>query len=153
MSALQQVVFRIAKEEFGVEIMKVNSIEKYQEVVHIPNSPEYIDGIINLRGEVLPVFNLRRKFHLPAINMDDDTKIIVAFANDMKVGFVVDSVAEIITIDDVDIEKTPKIFLGIERRFIKSVAKVEARMIILLDIDLVVSSEEMEAIEMVVESV
>lgn len=142
MAALQQVVFKIDKEEYGLDIMKVNGIEKYQEVVKIPNSPEYVDGIINLRGEVLPVFSLRRKFNLPAKEVDDETKIIVAYTNDMKVGFVVDAVAEIINIEEENIEKTPKILVGVNRKYIKSVAKVEHRMIILLDIDLLVSDEE-----------
>ncbi len=151
MAALQQVVFKIDKEEYGLDIMKVNGIEKYQEVVRIPNSPEYVDGIINLRGEVLPVFNLRRKFHLPAKEVDDETKIIVAYTNDMKVGFVVDAVAEIINIDEENIEKTPRILAGVNRKYIKSVAKVTNRMIILLDIDLLVSDEEKISLGQVVE--
>lgn len=151
MAALQQVVFKIDKEEYGLDIMKVNGIEKYQEVVRIPNSPEYVDGIINLRGEVLPVFNLRRKFHLPAKEVDDETKIIVAYTNDMKVGFVVDAVAEIINIEEENIEKTPRILAGVNRKYIKSVAKVTNRMIILLDIDLLVSDEEKISLGQVVE--
>ncbi|MBC7959979.1 MAG: purine-binding chemotaxis protein CheW [Vallitaleaceae bacterium] len=142
MATLQQVVFKIDKEEYGLDIMRVNGIEKYQEVVKIPNAPVYVDGIINLRGEVLPVFSLRKKFHLADKPINDETKIIVAFTNDMKVGFVVDAVAEIMNIDEEDIEPTPKILTGVERRYIKSVAKVADRMIILLDIELIVSDEE-----------
>lgn len=152
MATLQQVVFKIDKEEYGVDIMKVNGIEKYQEVVKIPNAPEYVDGIINLRGEVLPIFNLRKKFHLADRPTDEDTKIIVAFTNDMKVGFVVDAVAEIMNIDDSEIEPTPKIITGIERRYIKSVAKVGQRMIILLDIELIVTDEEKLSLGQVVET-
>lgn len=152
MAVIQQVVFKIAKEEYGVDIMSVNGIEKYQEVVKIPNAPEYVDGIINLRGEVLPVFSLRKKFHLEDIEKDDKTKIIVAFANDMKIGFVVDSVVEIISIDEADIEATPKILTGIDRRYIKSVAKVGERMIILLDIELVVTDEEKISLGEVIET-
>ncbi len=142
MATTQQVVFKIDKEEYGLNIMKVNGIEKYQEVVKIPNAPAYVDGIINLRGEVLPVFSLRKKFHLEDKPINDETKIIVAFTNGMKVGFVVDAVAEIMNIDEADIEPTPKILTGVERKYIMSVAKVEHRMIILLDIELIVSDEE-----------
>lgn len=153
MATTQQVVFKIDKEEYGLDIMSVNGIEKYQEVVKIPNSPEYVDGIINLRGEVLPVFSLRKKFKLEDKEYDDKTKIIVAYTNNMKIGFVVDMVIEIINIDEDSIEATPKILTGIDRRYIKSVAKVEDRMIILLDIELIVSDEEKislgEAVEMV----
>lgn len=148
MATLQQVVFQIEGEDYGVDIMKISSIEHQQTVVKVPNSPEYVDGIINLRGEVLPVFNLRRKFHITNGSgmlqgeKAAEAKIIVAHANDMKIGFVVDEVDEIINIDEKDIEPTPKILKGIDRKYIKSVAKVGDRMIILLDIDLLITDEE-----------
>lgn len=142
MASLQQVIFKLDKEEYGLDIMKVNGIEKYQEVVKVPNSPEYIEGIINLRGEVLPIYSLRKKFNLDSKISDDETKIIVAITNEMKIGFVVDSVAEILHIEEDSIESAPKIVTGISRKYIKSVAKQENRMIILVDIDLIVSDEE-----------
>lgn len=151
MATLQQVVFKLDKEEYGLDIMSVNGIEKYQEVVKIPNSPEYVDGIINLRGEVLPVFSLRKKFHLQEKEKDDKTKIIVAYTNNMKIGFVVDMVVEILNIEEEDIEATPKILTGIDRRYIKSVAKVDERMIILLDIELIVTDEEKMSLGEVIE--
>lgn len=142
MASIQQVIFRLDNEEYGLDIMKVNGIEKYQEVVKVPNSPEYIEGIINLRGEVLPIYSLRKKFNLVAKPIDDETKIIVTYTNDMKVGFVVDAVAEILHIDLDNIVDAPKIVAGINRKYIKSVAKQESRMIILIDVDLIVSDEE-----------
>lgn len=142
MASLQQVIFKLDNEEYGLDIMKVSGIEKYQEVVKVPNSPEYIEGIINLRGEVLPIYSLRKKFKLEKKLTDDETKIIVAVTNEMKIGFVVDSVAEILHIDEESIEKAPKIVTGISRKYIKSVAKQEKRMIILVDVDLIVSDEE-----------
>lgn len=142
MASIQQVIFKLDKEEYGLDIMKVNGIEKYQEVVKVPNAPEYIEGIINLRGEVLPIYSLRKKFNLVAKPIDDETKIIVTYTNDMKVGFVVDAVAEILHIDLESIVDAPKIVAGINRKYIKSVAKQENRMIILIDVDLIVSDEE-----------
>ncbi|PKM54969.1 Chemotaxis protein CheW [Petrocella atlantisensis] len=142
MATLQQVVFRLDKEEYGLNIMKVNGIEKYQEVVKVPNAPEYIEGMINLRGEVLPIFSLRKKFNLTDKPHDDDTKIIVVNTNGIKVGFVVDSVEEILQIEEEVIEVAPAIVAGINRKYIKSVAKVDQRMIVLIDIDLVVTDEE-----------
>lgn len=142
MATLQQVVFKLDKEEYGVDIMKVNGIEKYQEVVNIPNSPDYIEGMINLRGEVLPIFSLRTKFNLTDKVSDDNTKIIVAYTNDLKVGFVVDAVQEILQINEEDVEAAPPIVTGIDRKYIRSVAKVEDRMVTLIDIDLIVTDEE-----------
>lgn len=142
MSTMQQVIFKLDKEEYGLDIMKVITIEKYQEVVKTPNTPEYITGIINLRGSVLPVYSLRKKFNLKEKEPNENTKIIVTVTNDMKIGFIVDSVQEILNIDDKNIEEAPKIVTGINRKYIKSIAKMEERMVILIDIDLIISEEE-----------
>jgi len=153
MATLQQVIFKLDNEEYGLDIMKVNGIEKYQEVVKVPNSPEYIEGIINLRGQVLPIYSLRKKFALVDKEPDEETKIIVVFTNDVKVGFVVDSVQEILHIDLESVEDAPKLVTGISRKYIKSVAKQDERMIILIDIDLIVSDEEKIELEEVLEEV
>lgn len=153
MATLQQVIFKLDKEEYGIDIMKVNVIEKYSEVVKIPNAPEYIEGIINLRGEVLPVYSLRKKFNLKEKEASEETKIIVAITNEMKIGFVVDQVMEILHIEDETIENTPKIVTGISHKYIKSVAKLDGRMIILVDIDLIVSDEEKISMGQVVEEI
>jgi purine-binding chemotaxis protein CheW len=150
MASLQQVIFRLDHEEYGLNIMQVNGIEKYQEVVKVPNAPKYIEGIINLRGEVLPIYSLRKKFNLELKEVNDDTKIIVVNTNDMMIGFVVDSVTEILQIEEDTIEPAPKIVTGVNRKYIKSVAKQEGRMIILIDIDLIVSDEEKAELEEVV---
>jgi purine-binding chemotaxis protein CheW len=150
MASLQQVIFRLDHEEYGLNIMQVNGIEKYQEVVKVPNAPKYIEGIINLRGEVLPIYSLRKKFNLELKEINDDTKIIVVNTNDMMIGFVVDSVTEILQIEEDTIEPAPKIVTGVNRKYIKSVAKQEDRMIILIDIDLIVSDEEKAELEEVV---
>jgi len=147
MASLQQVIFRLDHEEYGLNIMQVNGIEKYQEVVKVPNAPKYIEGIINLRGEVLPIYSLRKKFNLELKEINDDTKIIVVNTNDMMIGFVVDSVTEILQIEEDTIEPAPKIVTGVNRKYIKSVAKQEDRMIILIDIDLIVSDEEKAELE------
>lgn len=142
MASTKQVVFHLDHEEYGVDIMKVNVIEKYQEIVKVPNSPEYIEGIINLRGEILPIFNLRKKFGLKEKPVDENTKIIVVFLGQMKVGFIVDSVSQIINIEDTQTEPAPRIVTGVNRRYIQSVAKVDERMIVLLDVDLMLEDEE-----------
>lgn len=142
MAATKQVVFRLDNEEYGVDIMKVNVIEKYQEIVKVPNSPEYIEGIINLRGEILPIFSLRKKFKLQPKEIDESTKIIVVFLGEMKVGFIVDSVSQIINIEETQLEPAPRIVTGVNRRYIQSVAKIEERMVVLLDVDLILEDEE-----------
>lgn len=153
MATIQQVVFKLDKGEYGLDIMKVNGIEKYQEVVKIPNAPDYIEGMINLRGEVLPIFSLRKKFNLEDIQTDEMTKIIVAFTNNIKVGFIVDTVQEIMQINEDDIVPAPPIVTGIDRRYIKSIAKMADRMVTLIDIDLIVTDEEKLSLGQVIEEV
>lgn len=142
MANKQQIVFKLGKEEYGVDIMKVHVIERYQTVTEVPNAPRYIEGVVDLRGEVLPIYNLRAKFNLPAKEPDESTKIIVAYSNGMKIGIVVDAVKEILNIDESQIEEMPKLLTGIDRRYIKSVSKAGGRMVILIDLDLLVSDEE-----------
>ncbi len=142
MSSMQHVIFNLEQENYGLDIMKVITIEKYQEVVKVPNTPEYITGIINLRDSVLPIYSLRKKFHLPEKELDDDTKIIVTVTNGMNIGFIVDGVQEIINIEDRVIEDAPKIVTGVHHKYIKSIAKLDERMVILIDIDLIISEEE-----------
>lgn len=142
MAVLQQVVFKLDKEEYGLDIIKVNGIEKYQEVVKVPNAPEYVEGMINLRGEVLPIVSLRKKFNLPNREIDDETRIIVVMTNEIKVGLLCDSVSEILNIEEEQIEVVPKLVAGIDRRYIKSVAKVANRMIVMVDVALLIDDEE-----------
>lgn len=151
MAKLQQVVFKLDNEEYGLDIMKVNGIERYQEVIKVPNTPDYVEGMINLRDEVLPIFNLRKKFKLVEKAKDDETMIIVVYTEGIKVGFIVDSVMEIIEINEEDVEEAPTIVAGVNRRYIQSVAKLEGRMIILMDIDLLVTDEEKITLGKVVE--
>ncbi len=153
MTSLQQVIFSLDQEEYGLDIMKVNGIEKYQYLVKIPNTPKYIEGMINLRGDVLPIYSLRKKFNLEEKPVDEDTKIIVVNTHDMMIGFVVDSVSEILHINENAIEPAPKIVTGIHRRYITRIAKVEKRMIILIDIDLIVSDEEKIELEGALEDI
>lgn len=150
MATLQQVIFKLDNEEYGLDIMKVNGIEKCHEVVKVPNAPQYVEGMINLRGEVLPIYSLRKKFNLADKEKTEDNKIIVTVSNGIKVGFVVDSVTEILHIDEQQVEEAPKLVTGINRRYIKSVAKIDNRMVVLIDIDLIVSDEEQIALGQVI---
>lgn len=153
MVVFQQVIFKLNNEEYGMDIIKINGIEKYQAVVQVPNAPDYVEGIINLRGEVLPIYSLRKKFHLAEKAIDDETRVIVALTNDMKVGFLVDSVTEILNIEEESIDEVPKLLTGINRKYMKSVAKIENRMVILMDVDLLVTDEEKISLGQVVEDV
>ncbi|MBZ4646194.1 MAG: chemotaxis protein CheW [Clostridia bacterium] len=144
MASTQLVIFKLESEEFGVDIMKVREIIKPVQIVKIPNTPEFIEGIINLRGKVHPIFSLRKKFKFVDKPFDDDTKIVIVNVNDSNVGFIVDEVSEIVRIDNDQIEAAPRLVTGVNRKYISGVGKIEDRMIILLDLDLVLSVSEQE---------
>lgn len=151
MATTQQVIFKLDQEEYGLDIMKVHGIEKHQSIVKVPNTPMYIEGIINLRGEVHPIYNLRTRFNLAQKAVDENTKMIIVNSNGTMVGFIVDSVEEIVQIPEDQVELPPKLITGIHRKYITGVAKLEDRMVILLDVDLILSEEEQEEIQEVLQ--
>ncbi len=143
----KQVIFTLGDEEFGLDIMLVNAIEKYTDLIPIPNAPAYIRGIINLRGEVIPVFSLRRKFGLPEKEMDDNTKLIITKSNSIYLAYEVDAVKEILEIPAEEISETPAIIKSIHTSYIQCVANINGRMILLLNHNGILSSKEQENIQ------
>lgn len=142
MASRQLVIFSINGEDFGIDINQVNSIEKMMEIFQVPNTPNFIEGLINLRGKVYTVLNLRKRFNLPARDFDDNTKIIIVNIDTSMIGFIVDEVKEIITFDDADLEATPDIIKGVNRRFLSGVAKKGEKIVLILDLSQVLSAEE-----------
>lgn len=149
--AIQQVIFKINNEEYGIDVSKVNGIEKCQQIMRVPNTPKYIEGIINLRGEVLPIYSLSTRFNFPKKEIDLDSKIIIIKTNELYIGLLVDFVGEIVYIDEKNVLETPILIRGKDRRYIKNIAKHEDRMIILLDVDLIISENEYEEINEILE--
>lgn len=147
MKEIKQVIFKLGDEEFGLDIMNVNAIEKHTNIVRVPNSSKFIMGIINLRGDVIPVYSLRIKFGLPTKEVDESTKLIITKSNGMLIAFEVDSVAEILEINEKDISAAPKIVKNIDNNYIDQVANIKGRMIILLDMDSIITSSEKENLE------
>ncbi len=143
----KQVIFTLGDEEYGLDIMLVNAIEKYTDMVRIPNAPSYISGIINLRGDVIPVFSLRRKFGLPDKEIDDNSKLIVTKSKGILMAYEVDAVKEIIEIGSEYLSETPVIVKSSNTAYIKCVANIKGRMILLLDHDGILSAKEKENIE------
>lgn len=150
MAVLKHVIFKVGEEEFGSDIQLISAIESYGGVVPVPNAPGYILGILNLRGEVIPVFSLRKKFGLQESEINDKTQLIITKYKDMKVGFKVDSVSEIEEIDDTNLHEMPVIVRTDATNYAKQVANIDGRMIILIDHEGILSSEEARAVGEVV---
>ena len=141
---LQLVGFKLGKEEFAVDILNVNEILKMMEVTLVPNSPDSIQGIVNIRGRIIPVIDTRLKLNMPSKEYDKDTRIMVVETNDKTVGFIVDEVNEVLRIPKSVTEPSPDLVTSkIHSDYITSVAKLEGRLLILLDLKKLMSSEEL----------
>ncbi len=146
---LQLVSFNIGDEEFGVDILKVQEINRMVEVTRVPNAPEYVDGVINLRGKVIPIIDLRRRFGMPRKEKDKNTRIIVVELTGKVLGFVVDAVSEVLRIPNSVTEPPPSIIAGIKAEYITAIGKLENRLLILLDLERVLSVDEHEEVRKV----
>jgi len=144
---LQLVSFNIGQEEFGVDILKVQEIIRMLTVTNVPNSPHYVDGVINLRGKVIPIIDMRTRLGLDRKEHDKDTRIIVVELEGKTVGFVVDSVSEVLRIPRNITEPPPVLASGIDSSYITAVGKLEDRLLILLDLDKVLSTDEKMQLE------
>lgn len=144
----QLVVFKVADEEFGVDINEVKEIIRWEEVTRIPNSPSYIKGVINLRGSIIVVNDLAMKLGMPSKNIDDDTRILVVEVGDSTVGMVVDSATEVLRLPGEKIKEAPSIVTdSIDTNYIEGVGVLdEERLLTLLDLGKVLESTDYEKI-------
>jgi purine-binding chemotaxis protein CheW len=143
---LQLVVFSIGKELYGVGIGAVQEIVRVPEVTEMPDAPVFLEGVINLRGRVVPVIDLRKRLRLPGVTRTKSTRVLVAENGGGMVGLLVDSVSEVLKIQPDAIEEPPEMISAIGVEYITGVAKVEERLIILLDIKKILSVEDMKKI-------
>lgn len=144
---LQLVSFTIGQEEFGLDIQCIQEINRVVDITRVPNSPEYVTGVINLRGKVIPIIDLRKRFGFPPKESDKNTRIIVVELAGMVVGFMVDAVREVIRIPKNITEPPPTIVAGIGSEFITAVAKLENRLLILLDLERILHEKDKQQLE------
>jgi purine-binding chemotaxis protein CheW len=143
----QLVSFSILKEEYGVEVLKVREIIRMTAITHMPNTPPYVEGIINLRGKVIPIMSMRKRFGLAETENDSQTRIMVIDIGGDLTGFIVDSVAEVLRISGSEIQPPPSMASGgIEQEFIVGVVNRADRLLILLDPDKMLSQTEKQFI-------
>jgi len=128
------VSFRLGDEEFGIDILRVQEIIRLQDLTHVPNSPDFVEGVINLRGSVIPIIALRKRFGLRPEDHDRQTRIIIVEIEGMVLGFIVDSVSEVLRIPVSTVVPAPRLE-HIEREFVSGVCKLDDRLLILLDVD------------------
>ena len=138
----QIVSFRLAREEYGLDIMGVQEIILMGAITEIPEVPDYIRGLINLRGKVIPIVDLRSRFSLEATEPTEHTRIIVVNAAGTTLGIIVDAVNEVLRIDAKQIEPPPSGLVGVEHAYIKGLVKMEEKIMILLNVENVLSQDD-----------
>jgi purine-binding chemotaxis protein CheW len=147
LSSMQIVCFKVGSEEYGIEILRVQEILKLPKILTLPKSADYILGLFDLRGKVIPVINLSRKFGIDEqVSINKNIRAIVVDIGAKRVGLAIDSVSHVIKIDSKDIEPPPPIVKGISGRYITGIAKVDKGFVIILDINQIFSSEEITGI-------
>jgi len=140
MNEIQYVIFTLNEESFGLSINYVKEISPYKKSNMLPHTPDFVDGIINYRGQVTPIINLRKKFQMPEQDPTELTRIILTILDEKQVGLLVDEASQVITLSEDVIDSAPKIMNDNQKEYIQGIAKLEDKMITLLDIEILLNN-------------
>jgi len=146
-SGRELLTFTLGSEEYGIDILKVQEIRGYDAVTTIANAPEFIKGVINLRGVIVPIVDMRIKFKLGEARYDETTVVIILNVAKRVVGMVVDGVSDVLTLAAEQIKPAPEFGAGMDTRYLQGLGTVDERMLILVDIEKLMTSREMELVE------
>ena len=138
----QLVVFRLGSEEYGVDILQVQEIKRMLDITRVPQAPDFIEGVINLRGQIIPVLDLRRRFAFPAAERTADTRIIVVNIGELIIGLIVDTVLEVISLSKEAISPAPALVTGIDNDFLSGIGDWGERLLIILNLEKILAVDE-----------
>jgi purine-binding chemotaxis protein CheW len=141
------LTFTLGREEYGIDILKVQEIRGYDAVTAIANAPEFIKGVVNLRGIIVPIVDMRIKFKLGDVSYDETTVVIILNVANRVVGMVVDGVSDVLTLKPEQIKPPPEFGASLDTRYLQGLGTVDERMLILVDIEKLITSREMELVE------
>lgn len=148
---MKQVLCKIGKNTYGIDIDFVQGIEKDLEIVPVPNAPEMIEGIVNLRGHVIPVYSLYKKFHVKGEATAEETKYVIVRIDDMMIAFQVDAVAEIVELQENEFHPLPSVIYTEETSYVQSIVQVGERLVVVIDVEGVLNEKEKEHISKLIE--
>lgn len=148
----EYLVFSLGDEEYAVDILKVQEIRGYENVTRIANVPDFIKGVTNLRGVIVPIIDLRLKFHLDKIEYGGQTVVIVVNVDDRIVGIVVDGVSDVMSLAPDQIKPAPEFGVTLSSDYLSGIGSLEDRMLVLVDIEKLLTHEEMQLVERTAES-
>lgn len=144
LNSAEYVVFKLSGEFYGIDITNVENIEKLIPITRVPYTDKYIKGVVNLRGNVIPVVDLRARFELPKKDFDDESRIIIVNIHELKVGMIVDSSSEVLKLDRDDIDAAPAIRGNTNVDFVKEIGKSDGRIVMLIDLKKVLGIENLD---------
>ncbi|RFP09369.1 chemotaxis protein CheW [Duganella sp. BJB488] len=144
---LEFLAFKLGQEEYGIDIQKVQELRGYETVTRIANAPEFIKGVVNLRGIIVPIIDMRIRFNLGTLNYDQFTVVIILNIGGRVMGMVVDSVSDVITLSAEQVKPAPEMGTALDTDYLIGLGTVEARMLILVDIEKLMSGHELGVIE------
>jgi purine-binding chemotaxis protein CheW len=147
MSEIKVIVFQLKDEEYGIEVEQVRSIERMQHITRVPRTSDFVKGVINLRGVVTPIIDLRNRFGIEEVATNDSTRIIIVAVGKMEVGLIVDAANDVVDISRDIIEPPPQVVGGIEADYLRGVAKIGKRLLILLNLDKVLNPKEVKEVK------
>lgn len=148
---LQLVTFEVGHEEFAVDILVVQEINRMMTITSVPQSPQDVVGVINLRGRIIPVIELRTRFGLEAVERGNDSRIIVVDVSGRTIGFIVDKVNEVLRISGNIVDPAPSMVAGVDSDYIQGVGKLEDRLLILLDLERLFSAQDLKTMDAVLD--
>ncbi len=139
---VQLVTFRVGGEEFGLDVFSVHEILNYQQPTPMPRAPEFVEGVLDVRGTLVPIVDLRRRFETPEVVYGNDTRIVLVDFNDERLGLVVDSVTEVLRAPQTAVSPPPAYIRGLAAEFVRGIVRVGERLVVLMDLDRILSSDE-----------
>ncbi|KLI16091.1 chemotaxis protein CheW [Brachyspira hyodysenteriae] len=138
------VTFRLGSGEYAIDIMQAKEIIKMEKITLIPNAPDFVEGVINLRGNIIPIIDLKKRFNLEETEGDKNTGIIIVKIEDVDMGIITDSISKVVSISNSDIQPPPPMLSGIGQKYIKGVGKLEDKLLVVLDLEKLFTTDEEE---------
>jgi purine-binding chemotaxis protein CheW len=144
---VQLVTFRVGGEEFGLDVFSVHEILRYEPPTPMPRAPAFVDGVLDVRGTLVPVVDLRRRFEVGELRHDEDTRIVLVDFGGERLGLVVDEVREVLRVPETAVAPPPSFVRGLAAEFLRGIVKLGDRLVVLVDLDRILSSQERIALQ------
>ncbi|MDX5474523.1 MAG: chemotaxis protein CheW [Bacillaceae bacterium] len=138
---MKLIAFELNNEEYAIPVEQVRSIEKLQPITRVPKTPPFVKGVINLRGVITPIIDLRIRFNLENVKDSNSTRMLMTTIDEMEIGFIVDGANDVLDVKKEQIENTPEVIDSVENKYVKGVVKIDSRILVYLDLRNVLSSE------------